>query len=238
MSPHPQLTLQFQSDSTLSFDNFWLGDNALPVSRIRALCSMAGEEAQLYLHGPGYSGKTHLLHAACQQATQAGYRIAYLGAADIYTGSMLSGLTGLDFVCIDDLHLLPDDDQVEVALFDLINGLREQHKRLLLASRVPPADLSISLPDLATRLSWGAAYSISAVGDDSLRDVLRHRIDFTGTVVSEETLDYLCTHFSRDLPSMLDRLKRLDLAAMQEKRRITIPLIREVLRSSTDHPVI
>ena len=226
---HPQLTFEFEPEAALSFDSFWAGDNALVLDRIVALADGRGSDKQLYVHGAAQTGKTHLLFAACQKASRNGYRIAYLPAADIANSNALEGLADFDLICIDDLHQLPQHREAEIAVFGLINAQREQQGCLLLSSRQVQTDLGVALPDLRTRLSWGASFGLSPVGDESLQQALRFRVRHTGSVIGDEVLDYLCTHFSRDLSSMLERLRKLDRAAVQAKRKITIPLVREVL---------
>ena len=50
-----------------------------------------------------------------------------------------------------------------------------------------------------------------------------------GLILPEEVAQYLLRHYSRDMPSLMLVLKRLDKASLQAQRRLTIPFVREVI---------
>ncbi|MBX2825317.1 MAG: ATP-binding protein, partial [Gammaproteobacteria bacterium] len=148
---HPQLPFIFSNDATQTFGSFWAGQNVLLLEVLRHLAAGPGEDRQIFLSGTSGSGKTHLLTAACERATRLGGRIAYLAAASIVDAQVLTGLDDFDLVCIDDMQDLPSAPDTELALFNLINSLRENEGRLLLAANCVSAELNIGLPDLKTR---------------------------------------------------------------------------------------
>lgn len=232
---HPQLPLDFEFESSFTFDTYWSGASALAFEVVSKLAVGESQDQQVYLWGPRQSGKTHLLSAACQRASQNGFRIAYLPARMIESSESLRGYDAIDLVCIDDLQALPKQADAELALFNLINELRNQRGRLLLAASCVQSELGIQLPDLYTRLCAGASFALNAVAAEQLHAVLAFRAQRMGFELPVEVLDYLLNRYSRDLDSMLDRLRKIDRASMQAKRKITIPFVREVF-SSDDTP--
>lgn len=226
---HPQLPFNFSTDATQTFETFWAGQNVLLLDVLRRLAAKPGEDRQVFLAGVAGAGKTHLLTAACESATKLGGRIAYMTAASIADGQALAGLDNFDLVCIDDLHELPSSRDCELALFSLINSLRENEGRLLLAANCVSAELAITLPDLSTRLSWGAAYNVVPVPADELIAVLSLRAEQSGMEISSDVLGYLLRHYPRQLDSLIARLHFLNQASMQAKRRVTVPFAREAL---------
>lgn len=226
---HPQLTLDFELESSLSFETYWPGDTTLTRDVVAALAQGIGHDQQVYLWGPRHCGKTHLLSAACHSAVQKGLRIAYVPAQLLKTPESVTGFDGFDLVCIDDVQLLPHSQPAEMALFNVINDLHLGQRRLLLAANCVQSDLGVTLPDLHTRLCWGASYALTSVPADRVHEVLALRAEQMGLVLGSDVVNYLLTHYPRDLESLLDQLRLLDRASMQVKRKITIPLVREVL---------
>lgn len=226
---HPQIPFSFDYTATSTFDLYWPGDNGVAVDAVATLATGESQEAQVFLSGATGTGKTHLLMAACQQASAVGFRIAYLSAADIEVAASLEGLEQFDVVCLDDMDRLPRQAESEEALFHFINRARESHARLLMASRTSPVHLRIDLADLATRLTWGASFKIEPVPEEALGELLVWRAGTLGLVLGDDEVHYLLSRFPRDPVSLLDALGKLDQASMQLKRRITTALIREVL---------
>jgi DnaA family protein len=59
--------------------------------------------------------------------------------------------------------------------------------------------------------------------------VLRREADRRGIFLSDEVMDYLLTRFPRDLAHLMRLLDRLDDFGLAQWRRITVPLLRQML---------
>jgi len=227
---YPQQAIDFAFDSAQVFETFWPGDNALLLKLLGSVASGQSDHRQVFLSGVSGAGKTHLLSAACAAATAAGARIAYLPAEVVVDETAVDGLATFDLVCLDDLQRLPATRSSEVALFTLVNALREHEGRLLLASDCPVAALPTELPDLATRLSWGAAFIVAPVAAQDLGAVLALRAERMGLELSTDVLDYLLNRCPRQLGSLIDTLRFIDQSSLQAKRRVTVPFVRDALQ--------
>jgi DnaA family protein len=224
-----QLPLEFAPRDVFTFDSFIDGDNTLAVGLVRQMALGEGERQMLLWAGAG-SGKSHLLQAACNLA--AGRRsVCYLPAAQFvdHDGGIFDGLEQLNLICIDDIHLLLRAGRWEVALFDLINRVREADSRLLLASAVAPDAMSIQLPDLRSRLTWGPVFNLHDLDDAAKLSALRQRAHQRGLELGEPVAEYLLRRYPRDLSSLFEKLDQLDVASMALQRRLTIPLVKSVL---------
>ncbi len=60
---------------------------------------------------------------------------------------------------------------------------------------------------------------------------LQLRAGHRGIDLPDETAVYLLRRVSRDMASLYAMLDRLDLEALRAKRRLTIPFVRDVLKS-------
>jgi DnaA family protein len=89
--------------------------------------------------------------------------------------------------------------------------------------------VQFKLPDLASRLAWGLRLQIETPDDEGKAAVLRSRSAALGIELPPDVANYLLSRGSRNISVLLDNLEAIHLAALQAKRRITIPLAREVL---------
>ena len=151
---YQQLPLTFEPRERFTFDSFVAGQNRLAVDLVRNMASGNGE-TQLLVWADKGKGKSHLLQAACNLASQSKMTVCYLPAREIIDSSpcIFEGLEQLDMVCIDDIDVMMQLSDWEEGLFDLINRVRDAGKRILFASSKSPESSEINLADLRARLS-------------------------------------------------------------------------------------
>jgi len=225
-----QLPLGLRLPDTARFDNFIPGPNAEALAAVRH-CATAPGAAMLYLAGPAGSGRTHLLQAACRAAHSVGLQAAYVPLAERAALSpvLLEGLEGCALLALDDVDAVAGDAAWEAALFHLYNRLHEAGGRLLAAALAPPGQTDLQLPDLRSRLAWGALYALQLPDDATRLQILTQRARDRGLDLSADVGRFLLHRCPRDLPALLALLDRLDRAALTAQRRLTIPFVREVL---------
>ena len=88
--------------------------------------------------------------------------------------------------------------------------------------------LAVNLPDLASRLAWGPVLRLEVLDDAGKREVLRAHAQVRGMELPDDVIYFMFAHLPRGLPSLLAGLEQLDAASMVQKRRVTLPLAREV----------
>ncbi|MFP4154544.1 MAG: DnaA regulatory inactivator Hda [Halothiobacillaceae bacterium] len=216
----------------------FVGSGNLMLRAMVALQSVGEGELQLYLHGPSGCGRTHLAQAACHHANDQGLTAAFLPLKSLHRrmGQAFEGLERLDLVVLDDVDAVTAHHEDAFALFDLINRLREQDRRLLMTASRPPRELPLDFPDLVTRLGWGTVLGIREPTDAEKIDLLQVRARQRGFELPFETGMYLLRMYRRDVAALIALLGRLDRASMIEHRRLTVRFVRDVLSAaSTDH---
>jgi DnaA family protein len=83
--------------------------------------------------------------------------------------------------------------------------------------------------DLRSRLAWGHVFALAPLGDAETRAALRREGDRRGILLSDDVMAYLLNHFTRDLGHLMRLFDRLDDFALAQGRRITVPLLRQML---------
>ena len=223
------LSIHLRVDAT--FSSFYQSSsNVLAVSALKEFCH-SSDESVFFLAGASGSGVTHLLHAAQHQCSET--RIQFLPLKECIhypAADVLTNLELLDFVVIDDVHLVSGREEWEHALFHLYNRLKDNNKKLLMGSHAPPRELTIQLPDLYSRLQWGLVYQLQRLNDEDKKHAIIVHAQALGLSISHEVMQFIFNHCGRDLHDLMAVLYQLDHASLAEKRHITVPFVKKVLQ--------
>ncbi|MEJ2344324.1 MAG: DnaA regulatory inactivator Hda [Gammaproteobacteria bacterium] len=225
-----QLPLGLALNDSATFANYFPQPNAAAVHALHA-CAAGAEPAVVYLWGAPDTGRTHLLQAACHAAAAGGRAVAYLplAGADELQPEMLDGLEAMALVCLDDVERIAGLQPWEMALFSLFNRLRELGGHLAVSARRRPQDLGLRLPDLVSRLGWGAVFRLRPLDDDQKLAALTLRARGRGLELPPEAGRYLMRRCARDMGALYGLLERLDHASLAAQRRLTVPFIKATL---------
>ena len=216
-----QLLLELAPPPRPGFDNFFPGRNGAALTALRG--ALSGGEPFVYLWGAAGSGKTHLLHGfaeAAETRCASGYFSAE--SADWSLAGKLHA------VAVDDVTRL--DEPGQIALFDLCNVLRASGGMLAASGEAPPAQLALRA-DLRSRLASGLVLQVHPLADAEKAAALREHAARRGMTIEEELIGYLLTHFRRDMGTQTAVLDALDRFSLERKRPITLPLLKQALRS-------
>jgi DnaA family protein len=228
----PQIPLQLMPRRDNRFDEFVSGPNSATVEAIKHMQDEPG--SHIYLYGAQGSGKTHLLNALCHETRERQGRAFYLALKRLPKDAIasLQGLEKLDLVCVDDLHVIAGDDAWEEALFHCFNRIREANGRLLVSSQQRLSALNLGLPDLASRLAWGLRLPLLPLEDKDKLAVINLQSAALGYSLPEDVQQYLLKHHDRSMTALIQTVENLHRAALTSKRRITVPMAREVLKAT------
>ena len=227
-----QLTLDLQLKDSFTFNNLVSGENSLLIELMQS--SSFHSEKQIYIWGTHNTGKTHLMQALCQDLAQKNKSVSYLPMKQLieYSPEVFHGQEAIDVCCIDDVHLLQNKADWQESLFDLINRIRESGKQLVITADQPPADISIQLKDLTSRLQWGPVFKLLELNDAEKCQALQQRAEARGFELADNVANYLLKNYNRDMADLFEMLDELDKAQLQQHRRLTIPFVKTVLSES------
>lgn len=219
-----QIPLELGAIEPPSFGNFVVGGNAEVVDALRALAGDAdGAVRRLYLWGDAGCGKTHLLDALCAIVGASAIRLGHESPLACWQAEPDAG----SVVVVDDCDQL--DAPRQQALFHLYNRMLAARCRFVAAGNQPPLALPVR-EDLRTRLGWGGVLRLHAPTDADMAAALRMWASGRGMKPPEDLIRYLLTHRARDIRALLALLEALDRYALEHKRALTLPLLRELER--------
>jgi len=214
-----QLLLQLAPPPAPTLDNFVPGRNGAALQALRDIARGTGTERFVYLWGEPGSGRTHLLRGL---AHAAGTRQA------LYFSGAAAGAGDDNVIAMDDVQDLAADDQIK--LFDLYNRVRAAGGALAASGDAAPAQLALRA-DLRSRLAWGLALQLHPLSDAEKAAALRAHARARALKLGEDVIAYLLQHARRDMASLIGILDALDRYSLEQKRPVTLPLVRDALES-------
>ena len=229
--PHFQLLLPIHQLDDDTLENFHADNNQLLLNSLQKNFSHPQQQF-FYIWGNRGSGKSHLLKAICHHYLTQQRPALYvpLNKAQYFSPAVLENLERQDVVCLDDVQEVIGNAEWELAIFDLINRIRETGKTLLLmGADQSPANLAARLPDLHSRLTWGEVYQLMQLDDAQKIAVLQENAHQRGIELPDETANFLFKRLERDMKTLFEALEKLDQASLQAQRKLTIPFVKEIL---------
>ncbi|WP_414502828.1 DnaA regulatory inactivator Hda [Zymobacter sp. IVIA_5232.4 C2] len=225
-----QLPLGVGIHDDATFASFLPGDNAGAIAALK-LQLQRTDEPLVYLWGNEETGRSHLLQAACHDASDQGMRSLYVPLQQLghFPPLMLEDTEHLDLLALDDIDVVMGRKRWEEGLFHCFNRMRDAGKRMVVSAPCAPRQLDVKLPDLASRLGWGMTFHLSPPTDEQRRDALILRAAMRGMQLPQEVARYILHRGPRRLSELFEVLDRLDMASLSAKRKLTIPFVREAL---------
>ncbi len=233
MSRPTQLTLPLQWPDSATFVNFYSGDNQQAVAYLQQFTQPFTKNVsntQVYLHGDGVVGLSHLLRASCHAMNQQGLAAAYLPLGKPgFSPEILEGMENMALLCLDDIEEVAANPSWEEALFHCYNRLQQNSVRLIIAGHAPPSQLPWQLADLKSRLNACLIFHLKPLTDEQKILALQQRAKIRGFTLPSSVATYLLHHHSRTPHALFNALEKLDHASLSIGRRLTIPFVKEVL---------
>lgn len=217
-----QLVLDFDHRPALSGEDFLIADCNRHAMAWLDRWPNWPTPAIVVFGDPG-CGKTHLAQVFLVEAQ----------AVEIATEE----LTTLDPIAImgsAKACLVEDVDRLVAAGFErnllhLYNWAQETKRTVLMTARSAPSRWDIKLADLRSRLQAVPAIEIGSPDDALISAVLVKLFADRQLRVDDDVVHYLVTRIERSFEAARRVVGKIDSRSLKSKRRITLPLVREVL---------
>lgn len=188
-----------------------------------------------FLWGGKGVGLSHLLQASCHHLVEHKFSAQYLPIAELLSypaADVCEGLERCDLVGVDDIDAIQGHTDWQRALFNLFNRLRENQGRFICASHFSPAALPVDLPDLKSRLLSGASFQVQALDEAGLVQAFKARAEDRGLEINDDVTQFIFSRLPRSTHFLFGFLDELDRKSLAEKRKVTVPFVRDVLNKA------
>lgn len=221
-----QLPLALKSPRQPGFENFVAGRSRPVVATL----SLGLEPGGWYLVcGPRGSGRSHLLGAALADRIRNGEQAIFIGLKKTGQLDLLEQADG-DWVIVDDIDARAGSAAAELALFNALNRFRAARCGVIMSA----AGLDdFQLPDLRSRLGQAVRLTVKPLDEAGLLQLATLLVREYEVVTGRGAIDYLISRAPRNAAHIAALIEAGARRALVEKRSFSIPLVRELLESST-----
>lgn len=219
-----QETLDFPVKTMLGREDFFVApSNREAVALIE---NPSGAFSSLLIVGPKGSGKTHLAHLfAAAVFEKFGEKPVFI--SELTLSAVEKALDVSRFAVLDEVR----SPVGEEALFHLMNGVKNRGGVLLMTAEKNYPSWGIRLPDLISRLSAVPSAELGMPDDALMSAVWVKFFAERGVSVAPDAVAYLLKNAERSFGFAAHVAAAADKKALSEKRAVTIPLLKDVLKS-------
>ena len=174
----------------------------------------------LVIEGPRSSGKSHLVRVWQEKSNCSIFNSKHINQEDV-------DLQDNKNIAIENLEKIKNYE----FFLHLINFKKENKLKYLLTTSTRITSLKIRLNDIKSRLLALPNVKISLPTDEILEGLIIKLLKDYGLLVDEKLVKYMINRIERSYEGVNFFIKELNQASLERKKKISIALIKEVLRN-------
>ena len=225
MNKPQQLTFPWSKQNKFTFDDFFFDS---PNKEVKLALK---NNDDVFLYGTEDSGKSFLLQSTCNYYASDYKSSVYIPISEAikHGTSFIDSLEGLDLICLDDIDLIASNKDWEVGIFNLINDCLSSNCRLIFSSCKNPSSINFELDDLRSRIKRIDHIELYPISDANLPEAIKFVSQLRSINLGDKEINYLVTYTKRNMTDLIEIISKLDQLSMELKRKITVPLIKEII---------
>jgi len=236
-----QFLFRFPAQPLFNFDSFIESpSSAFALSAAQDLVGNPDAPFQtLFISGGPGSGKTHLLMAMGNEASNQGQDTLFISckewveklnsAAPEQGLEWASEVSRHQLLLMDDIDYLTGVPKAQEILYQVYNTIRENGDRLALTSQLPPDRLPETESYLTSRFQWGLTVGIDLLSEKAQASVLTKLGKDRDLELPERVVNFLIQQLPRDYPSMKNAIEKINTESLRQKKKVSIPLVKSAL---------
>ncbi len=236
------------------FETFVVGaSNQFAHAASRRVAEQPGEIYNpFFIYGGVGLGKTHLLNAIGNAIRQRmrDVRIAYV-SSEMFTNEVINSIRydkmadfrsryrTIDVLLIDDIQFIAGKERTQEEFFHTFNSLYEDNKQIVISSDRSTRELADMELRLRSRFEMGLMADIQPPDLETRVAILKKKSEADHLELDDEVALFLATHIKTNIRELEGSLLRLGAYSSLTGRRVTVDLVKEVLRDTiTETPTI
>jgi chromosomal replication initiator protein len=249
-SPPPQTTKSWDAEEEVvltpdySFETFVVGpSNRLAHAGAIAVAARPGEAYNpFFVHGGVGLGKTHLLHAICQEVLRRDPRftIHYTSCHDFIASfhqaveaGQMSGFRhrfrNVGALVVDDIHELSHAETTQEEFFHTFNALSQAGKQVVLSCDAAPTRIPALEERLTSRFKGGLVAEIQRPGYETRMSIVRAKAAVRGIQLPDDAAAFIAARCDSNIRELEGAITSVQAQAVALKLPIDLALARDVL---------
>jgi chromosomal replication initiator protein len=227
-----------------TFDSFVVGPgNRLAHAAAQAVAAKPGRAYNPYfIHGGVGLGKTHLLHAVCQELLKAqpNLRLCYISCnafMDLFHEAVRAGRMNdfrnrfrtADVLVIDDIHFLSKHEQTQEEFFHTFNALHQSGRQIVLSSDAAPAEIPDLEERLVSRFNSGLVARMERPCYETRVNILKAKARLHNLQMPDDVPAYVAARIDSNIRELEGALTKVRGLAMATGREIDLELAKEAI---------
>lgn len=198
-----------------------------------------------FIYGGVGLGKTHLLNAIGNAIRDRSHdiRIAYV-SSEMFTNEVINSIRydrmgdfrnryrTIDVLLIDDIQFIAGKERTQEEFFHTFNSLYEDNKQIVISSDRSTKELADIEHRLRSRFEMGLIADIQPPDLETRIAILKKKSETDHLELDDDVALFLATHIKTNIRQLEGALLRLEAVTSFTGRRVTVDLIKEVLRDS------
>lgn len=230
-----------------TLDTFVVGSKnrmAFEAAKVVSVCPGKTYNPLFFYGGYGL-GKTHLLHAICNNAAaeNKGVRCVYISAEE-FTNQYVNALRtsqidkfrkkyrSVDILAIDDIHFLANKTSTQEEFLHTFNSIDLANKQIVLASDAHPTMIASLADNLVNRFVSGMVIKIESPDYETRLEICRRKAMDMGFGISEDILEYVAANISTSVRDLEGALLKLNAHVMFTKEPLSLAIAQYLLGSA------
>jgi len=242
LSKYSQLIFDFHTTPKYSFNNFVVCEENEIAYKASLTVSQTPLEGinPIFICGESGTGKTHLLNAIGNSINQSfpSLNQLYVSSSDIlerydntFSYEEIIAISReykkVDILMIDDIHFINNIEIVQEQVFHIYNELVSKGRRIIVAGRISPDQMTGLNSYLKSRLLSGMIAAIKSNHGTIKKSILKKMALDENLIISDTSADYILNHFNRDIEGLSAIIKKINRYSISSKRKVTPELIKE-----------
>ena len=225
---HLQQTLDLTIPSQRTFNSF-ICDTNKEAKTMLSFYVKNPSESMIIIKGDAGTGKTHLLHAACHLYQASGRKASFVSVKNpAHLEALLSRPLSGELVCIDNVHLAAQHDDLEHLLFRIYNHAEMAGCKLVWSMQ---KSHQFSRKDLLSRQQSMLAIELLPYTPDETHAILLQYLSLSQSYIAPEICTLLIKKYTRNLSLLIGKLKEIEQYACSTQKKVTLKMAKELIFS-------
>ncbi len=195
----------------------------------------------VFIYGPTGLGKTHLIHAIGNSASEKGKVIIY-ATIEQFMNDFTYNLRNqsmdrfrekyrkCDILLIDDVQFLSNKIQTQEEFFHTFNELHNNGKQIVLTSDKPPKMIAGLEERLKSRFEWGIKADITLPELETKIAIIKKKCEIDGIYLNNDIINYIATNMGDNIREIESAIINLNAYASLMGQKITFEFAKNVMK--------